>query len=97
MWERLRRVDPLVWDTLLAVAVLLVSIGGAMAARHAPQARAPLGAADSLLLVLGCVPLVIRRRRPLAVLVTVLAAAVVYVLSASLRRQALDARSVQAR
>jgi signal transduction histidine kinase len=77
VWERLRRVDPLVWDTLLAVAVLLVSIGGAMAARHAPQARAPLGAADSLLLVLGCAPLVIRRRRPMAVLFTVLASAVV--------------------
>jgi signal transduction histidine kinase len=77
VWERLRRVDPLVWDTLLAVAVLLVSIGGAMAARHDPQARAPLGAEDSLLLVLGCAPLVIRRRRPLAVLFTVLASAVV--------------------
>jgi signal transduction histidine kinase len=76
-WERLRRVDPLVWDSLLAAAVLAVSIGGAMAARHAsPPSRPPLGAEGYLLLVLGCVALVVRRRRPLVTLVAVLPAAV---------------------
>ena len=76
-WERLRRVDPLVWDSLLAAAVLIVSIGGATAARQSSSpSRPPLGVEAYLLLVLGCVPLVARRRRPLVTLVAVLAAAV---------------------
>jgi len=76
-WERLRRVDPLVWDSLLAAAVLAVSVVGATAARHAPSpSRPPVGAEGYLLLLLGCVPLVVRRRRPLVTLVAVLAAAV---------------------
>jgi signal transduction histidine kinase len=77
LWERLRRLDPLVWDSLLAAAVLAASIGGATAARHAtPPSQPPLGVEAYLVLVLGCAPLVVRRRRPVAALVTVLIAAV---------------------
>ena len=77
LWERLRRVDPLVWDSLLAAVVLAGSIVGAVAARHATgPPRSPLNAEGYLLLTLGCAPLAIRRRRPLMVLFVVLGAAV---------------------
>ena len=77
LWERLRRVDPLVWDSLLAAVVLAGSIVGAVAARHATgPPRSPLNAEGYLLLALGCLPLAIRLRRPLMVLFVVLGAAV---------------------
>ena len=72
-WERLRRVDPLIWDSLLAGLILMLSIVGAVVG---PKA-APSGARQApdlevyLLLVLGCVPLAFRRRAPIGVLVFV--------------------------
>jgi signal transduction histidine kinase len=77
-WERLRRVDPLIWDSLLAFAVLGASILGTTLGGNAPAdpARGPIGRGSPgvevyVLLVLGCAPLALRRRRPIAVLTLV--------------------------
>ena len=43
MWERLRRVDPLVWDSLLAATVFVVTVVAAIGARQAPGAPPQLG------------------------------------------------------
>ena len=72
MWERLRRVDPLVWDSLLAATVFVVTVVAAIGARHAPGAPPELGAWGYALILLGCLPLVARRRWPSAMLVAVL-------------------------
>ena len=78
IWERLRRVDPLVWDSILAAAVLVVTVVTAVGSRHAPSGGPPeLELWGYLLIVGGCVPLVVRRRWPIPVLVTVLAFSVV--------------------
>jgi hypothetical protein len=71
--DRARRLDPIVWDTLLALALAAVSvIGGVMAAHASPDAvRHDLGVAPYVLVVLGCAPLALRRRWPLAVLIAV--------------------------
>jgi signal transduction histidine kinase len=75
-WDRLRRVDPLVWDSLLAAALLGLGVLGATFGGNAPDgsARATPGPEAYVLLVLGCVPLVFRRRRPVTVLTLVGAA-----------------------
>ena len=74
-WDRLRRVDPLIWDSLLAALIFVLSVlgttfgngpGGAPRAAPGPDAYA--------LLVLGCAPLAFRRRRPVTVLTLVGAA-----------------------
>ena len=72
-WERLRRVNPLIWDSLLAAAVAGLSILGAALGDQASQdpARGPLTAVSYTLLVLGSAPLALRRRWPIAVLTTV--------------------------
>ncbi len=82
--ERVRRVDPFLWDVVVAVAVLAVSIGGAILGRPAPDGAGrtvavsgPPGVEVYLLLVLGCAPLVFRRRRPDLVLALVGAASAV--------------------
>jgi signal transduction histidine kinase len=77
-WERLRRIDPLIWDSLLAVAVAAFSILGAVMGGNASPdpARGPLTATSYALLVLGCAPLAVRRRWPIAVLVAVGASSV---------------------
>ena len=74
-WDRLRRVDPLIWDSLLAALIFVLSVLGATfgngpggAARAAPEPD------TYVLLVLGCAPLAFRRRRPVTVLVLVGAA-----------------------
>ena len=71
--DRARRIDPLVWDTLLAVGLAAVSvIGGIIAANGSSDpARQGLGTAPFVLVALGCAPLVVRRRWPIAVLVAV--------------------------
>ena len=71
--DRARRVDPLVWDSLLAAALAAISvIGGITAANASPDAaRHDLGLAPYVLVVLGCAPLAVRRRWPLAVLIAV--------------------------
>jgi len=76
--DRARRIDPLVWDTLLAVGLAAVSvIGGIIAANGSTDAaRQSLGTAPFVLVALGCGPLVVRRRWPIAVLVAVSAASI---------------------
>lgn len=77
-WERLRRVDPYVWDTLLAVAVFGVSLlleilflsqqGQCIddTGRAVPCFR--IDAGGRVLLAVACAPLVWRRRVPIAAL-----------------------------
>ena len=79
LWERLRRVNPLIWDSLLAAAVTALSILGAALGDQASSdpARGPLTAVSYALLVLGSAPLALRRRWPIAVLVVVGACSVV--------------------
>lgn len=62
LWDRLRRVDPLVWDSLLAASVLAGTMIAAVGARHAPDAPPPLDPPEYALIVLGCFPLLLRRR-----------------------------------
>jgi signal transduction histidine kinase len=71
--NRARRIDPLVWDTLLAVALAALSvIGGIIAANGSSDpARQGLGTAPFVLVALGCAPLVVRRRWPIGVLIAV--------------------------
>ena len=78
LWDRLRRVDPLVWDSLLAASVLAGTMIAAVGARHAPDAPPPLDPPEYALIVLGCFPLLLRRRWPLPTLVVVLLVAGVH-------------------
>jgi signal transduction histidine kinase len=75
-WDRLRRVDPLIWDSLLAAALFVLGVLGATLGGNAPDGtpRATPGPEAYVLLVLGCVPLAFRRRRPVTVLTLVGAA-----------------------
>jgi signal transduction histidine kinase len=75
-WERLRTVDPRIGDALLAVAALVgLLIGGV---RDPAQ---PLhNALTVVLIAAGSLPLVLRRRAPLAVLAVIGAAAAAYAL-----------------
>jgi signal transduction histidine kinase len=75
-WERLRRVDPLIWDSLLAATIFVLSVAGATFGGSAPDGtpRATPGPEAYVLLVLGCAPLAFRRRRPVTVLTLVGAA-----------------------
>ena len=74
-WDRLRRVDPLIWDSLLAALIFVLSVLGATFGNGPGGAgRAALGPDTYVLLVLGCTPLAFRRRRPVTVLVLVGAA-----------------------
>ena len=75
IWERLRRVDPLVWDSLLAAMVLMVTALAVVGSRRAPGAPAQLDAWGYALIVLGCLPVAFRRRWPLPSLVAVLVVA----------------------
>ena len=74
-WDRLRRVDPLIWDSLLAAIVFVLSLLGATFGNGPGGVpREPPGADVYVLLVLGCAPLAFRRRRPVTVLTLVGAA-----------------------
>jgi signal transduction histidine kinase len=77
-WERLRRVDPLIWDSLLAAAIAIGSVVGAVVGEHASgdPARGPVGPQAYLLLVGGSAVLAVRRRWPIAVLVAVSGASI---------------------
>lgn len=77
LWERLRRVNPLVADCLIAVVVLVltvlsVTLGPLPSGREEPDLLA------WVLIGLGCAPLAVRRRAPLAVLGVVGVAAAAY-------------------
>ena len=80
-WERLRRVDPFIWDGALALVVLAASIGGVILGPPASSDagrtvvdRVSPGLDVIALLLLGCAPLAFRRRRPGLVLTVVGAA-----------------------
>jgi signal transduction histidine kinase len=77
-WERLRRVDHLIWDSLLAAAIAIGSVAGAVIGEHASSdpARGPVGSEAYLLLVGGSAVLAVRRRWPIAVLVAVSGASI---------------------
>lgn len=77
-WERLRRVDPLIWDSLLAAAIAIGSVIGAVIGEHASTdpARGPVGPEAYVLLVGGSAALAVRRRWPIAVLVVVSGASI---------------------
>jgi signal transduction histidine kinase len=79
-WERLRRVDPRIWDAAIAVAVVAITLSDLLLERASGNSGWPEVLA--VLAMLGAsVPLYWRRRRPLATLVVVTAAAIVFVLS----------------
>ena len=71
----MRRVDPLIWDSLLAALIFVLSVLGAtFGTGPGGAARVAPGPDTYVLLVLGCAPLAFRRRRPVTVLVLVGAA-----------------------
>jgi len=77
-WERMRRVDPLIWDSLLAAAIAIGSVIGALIGEHASTdpARGPSGPEAYMLLVGGSLVLAVRRRWPNTVLLVVSGASV---------------------
>jgi signal transduction histidine kinase len=77
-WERLRRVDPLIWDSLLAATIAIGSVVGAVVGEHASNdpARGPVSPEAYVLLVGGSAVLAVRRRWPIAVLVAVSGASI---------------------
>ena len=76
-WERLRGIDPLVVDGLLAATILGLSLFAATLGPEPVDRRDP-DAFAFLLIVLGCVPLMFRRRAALPVLWIVCASAIAY-------------------
>ena len=77
-WQRLKRVDPRIWDGLLTVGIL------AFAQLDLWRGREPSATADQpdilagALLLVACVPLYWRRRRPLAAAAIVSSAGIAY-------------------
>jgi signal transduction histidine kinase len=74
-WDRLRRVNPLIWDSLLALLVL-----GIIAGTVASQRGGVHGPPAWVLAVACSAPLVVRRRAPIPVLAVVGAVVVVFAL-----------------
>lgn len=70
-WDRIRRVNPLIWDSLLAVLVASI-VAGSMASQNGVH-----GLLAWILVLAACAPLAVRRRAPLPVLVGVAAVVVV--------------------
>jgi signal transduction histidine kinase len=71
-WERLRRVDPRIWDALLALAMVAVGIVGF--ALRQPRGDEPPAAVGYALIGVAAGSLAWRRRAPLSVLVVAAAA-----------------------
>jgi len=73
-WDRIRRVNPLIWDSLLAALVASIVAGTVVSQDgvHGPLAW--------VLVVGACAPLAIRRRAPLLVLALVAGMVVVFAL-----------------
>ncbi len=79
-WERLRRVDPRIWDTLLALAILAFSIA-VLVVDPPREGGGPVRDADVFAFALACsacLPLIVRRRHALAVAVVVSIACAAY-------------------
>ena len=75
LWERLRRVNPLVWDSLLAAACLAPTV---FALVHRPDGGPPATLGQLAPVIVAYASLAVRRRWPIGVLVVVAAATVVY-------------------
>src|SRR4029079_19213444 len=71
-WDRIRRVNPLIWDSLLAafVASIVAATVASQHGVHGPRAWA--------LVIAASAPLAFRRRAPLAVLTVVAGVVVVF-------------------
>ncbi len=76
VWERARRVDPIIWDALLAAVLLVGHVVGVLVASQA-QGSDALAIA---LVVFACIPLTIRRRAPIVVVAVVSLATAAYAL-----------------
>jgi signal transduction histidine kinase len=79
-WERLRRVDPLIWDTVLAFAILAFSIA-VLVVDPPREGGGPVRDADVFAFALvcsACLPLIVRRRHALVVAVVVSVACAAY-------------------
>jgi signal transduction histidine kinase len=72
LWTRIRAVNPLIWDGLLAAAVLVTGLMVAAATDHR------LTGEELALVTVGTVPLALRRRAPSIVLAVVAAATALY-------------------
>jgi signal transduction histidine kinase len=81
-WERLRRVDPRIWDAAMALMILALSVAVLVVSpTHAERDETrPADVLAFALIGLGCLPLIARRRRALAVAVVVSVACVAYAL-----------------
>jgi signal transduction histidine kinase len=79
-WGRLRRVNPAVWDALLAAALLIAQLAPSVVAGI--RDRGPtLSAGMAALIVLACATLAFRRRAPITVLAIVAAATTLYAIA----------------
>src|SRR3954464_1901535 len=79
-WERLRRVDPRIWDAAVAAVVLLILEATLWLERNATTAGNGAGPIAAVLLVVASLALYWRRTRPLAVILVVSAAGAVFAL-----------------
>jgi signal transduction histidine kinase len=70
-------VEPLVWDSLLALVLLVAHVLGAVVVSHKGGSEA----LATLLIVLACAPLALRRRTPIVAAVLVATAAAAYALA----------------
>jgi signal transduction histidine kinase len=75
IWERLRRVNPLVWDSLLAALCLAPTIFTLLAV---PNDRPPPSASQVVFVTVAYVSLAVRRRWPIGVLAVVALATIGY-------------------
>ncbi|HYJ60543.1 MAG TPA: sensor histidine kinase [Actinomycetota bacterium] len=72
LWTRIRGVNPLIWDGLLAAAILVIGLVVAASTEHR------LNAEELFLITAGTAPLAVRRRAPSVVLAVVAAATALY-------------------
>ena len=80
-WERLRRVDPRVWDMASTVAVLTILLSDLWFERTAVATDRALEPLAAVTLIAAGVPLYWRRRRPMMTLAVVTSAAFVFPLT----------------
>jgi signal transduction histidine kinase len=77
-WDRLRRANPYVWDSLLALGVFVFAIVNESWFYDSRAERGVDDASGLILIALACAPLAWRRRAPIAALALTLIAVVTY-------------------
>ena len=77
-WQRLKRVDPRIWDGLLTAAILTFAQLDLWRGREPGASTDQPDLLAAALLLVACVPLYWRRRRPLAVAAIVSSAGIAY-------------------